>query len=61
MNIVIIDTNCSNLLSVKTMLHRLGHKPIISNRADVISQADKLFLPGVGTASSAMKQLKKKI
>nr|ADA82615.1 imidazole glycerol phosphate synthase HisH subunit [Candidatus Blochmannia chromaiodes] len=60
MNIVIIDTNCSNLLSVKTMLHRLGHNPIISDRADVISHADKLFLPGVGAASSAMKELKKK-
>nr|ADA82621.1 imidazole glycerol phosphate synthase HisH subunit [Candidatus Blochmannia americanus] len=60
MNIVIINTNCSNLFSVKTMLHKLGFSPIISDRADIISQADKLFLPGVGTASAAMKQLKKK-
>lgn len=61
MNIVIINTNCSNLLSVKTMLHRLGHNPIISDRAEIISQADKLFLPGVGAAASVMQQLKKKI
>lgn len=61
MNIVIINTNCANLFSVKTMLHKLGHNPIISDRADIISKADKLFLPGVGTAEAAMQQLKKKI
>ncbi len=61
MNIVIVNTNCSNLFSVKTMLHRLGHNPIITDKTDIISQADKLFLPGVGTASAAMEQLKKKI
>lgn len=60
MNIVIINTNCANLSSVKNMLHRLGYNPIISNKANIISQADKLFLPGVGTALSAMQQLKKK-
>nr|ADA82631.1 imidazole glycerol phosphate synthase HisH subunit [Candidatus Blochmannia nearcticus] len=60
MNIVIINTKCSNLFSVKTMLHKLGYKPVISDNIDIISQADKLFLPGVGSALSAMKQLKKK-
>nr|ADA82633.1 imidazole glycerol phosphate synthase HisH subunit [Candidatus Blochmannia schaefferi] len=60
MNIVIINTNCSNLFSIKTMLNRLGHKPIISDNSDVILQSDKLLLPGVGTAAAAMQQLKKK-
>lgn len=61
MNIVIIDTNCANLFSVKHMLCRLGYNPIVSDQSNIISQADKLFLPGVGTALSAMQQLKKKI
>lgn len=61
MNVVIINTNCANLFSVKNMLHKLGYNPIISDKTNIISQADKLFLPGVGTAFSAMQQLKKKI
>lgn len=61
MNIVIINTNCANLFSVKNMLCQLGYHPIISDQIHIISQADKLFLPGVGTALSAMQQLKKKI
>lgn len=60
MNIVIINTNCANLFSVKNMLYRLGYHPIISDQIHIISQADKLLLPGVGTALSAMQQLKKK-
>lgn len=61
MNIVIINTNCANLLSVKNTLKKLGYDAIISDQKNIIEQADKLFLPGVGTALSAMKQLKKKI
>lgn len=61
MNIVIINTNCANLFSVQNILYKLGHTPIISDQANTIAQADKLFLPGVGTALSAMQQLKKKI
>lgn len=60
MNIVIINTNCSNLFSVKNMLNKLGCKSIISDDPNIIRQADKLFLPGVGTAESVMCQLKKK-
>lgn len=60
MNIVIINTNCANLFSVKNMLIKLGYNPVISDNPDIISQSDKLFLPGVGTAAAAMNQLKEK-
>lgn len=60
MNIVIINTNCANLFSVKTMLNKLGYKSTISDDLNIICQADKLFLPGVGTAKFVMNQLKKK-
>nr|ADA82641.1 imidazole glycerol phosphate synthase HisH subunit [Candidatus Blochmannia ulcerosus] len=57
MKIIIINTDCSNLFSVKTILKKLGYKPKITDNPNTILKADKLFLPGVGSAYSAMKQL----
>jgi len=55
--IVMIDTGCANLSSVKFAIERLGYSVIISCDPDVLKQADKLFLPGVGTANEAMNNL----
>nr|ADA82637.1 imidazole glycerol phosphate synthase HisH subunit [endosymbiont of Camponotus pudorosus] len=60
MKIVIINTKCSNLFSVKTMLKKIGCNPKITDNPDIILKANKLFLPGVGTAFAAMQQLEKK-
>ncbi|MCX8602299.1 MULTISPECIES: imidazole glycerol phosphate synthase subunit HisH [unclassified Gilliamella] len=60
MNIVILDTGCANLASVKYAIERLGYQPIISLDPDVVINADKLFLPGVGSASAAMEKLKQR-
>ncbi|UDG80166.1 imidazole glycerol phosphate synthase subunit HisH [Candidatus Steffania adelgidicola] len=60
MNLVILDTGCGNLFSVSAAISRLGYQPIISHDAKIILQADKLFLPGVGTAQAAMNQLNKR-
>ncbi|MGR3806291.1 imidazole glycerol phosphate synthase subunit HisH [Pasteurella testudinis] len=57
MNIVIIDTGCANLSSVKFAFDRLGYQAKISRDLNQIQQADKLLLPGVGTAAAAMKNL----
>ncbi len=59
-SIVIIDTGCANLLSVKMAFQRNGHHVTITDNHERIRQADKVILPGVGTAKSAMAQLKKK-
>ncbi|PPI88868.1 imidazole glycerol phosphate synthase subunit HisH [Candidatus Pantoea edessiphila] len=59
MNVVILDTGCSNLLSVKWAIERIGYYPYISCDPDIISCADKLFLPGVGTAKTVMNNLNK--
>ena len=59
MKIVVLDTQCSNLLSVKIAIEKLGYHPIITNDVHIISTADKLFLPGVGSAAEIMKQLYK--
>ena len=56
-NLVIIDTGCANLASVRMAFERLGVQPQVSCQAADIEQADKLILPGVGTAVAAMKNL----
>ncbi len=56
-NLVIIDTGCANLSSVKFAFDRLGIQAEISRDLAKIRSADKLLLPGVGTAMAAMKNL----
>ncbi|MBV4412049.1 imidazole glycerol phosphate synthase subunit HisH [Enterobacteriaceae bacterium YMB-R22] len=60
MNIVILDTGCANLSSVKWAIQRLGHAPVVSRHPDVALRADKLLLPGVGTAQAAMDRLRER-
>ena len=49
--VVIIDYNIGNLKSVQNAFERIGVKTIVSRDHDVISQADGIVLPGVGTLS----------
>ncbi len=58
--VVIIDTGCANVSSVKFAIERLGYDVTISKDPAVVLDADKLFLPGVGTASEAMKNLEER-
>ncbi|WP_311746230.1 imidazole glycerol phosphate synthase subunit HisH [Proteus penneri] len=58
MKVVILDTGCANLASVAYAVKRLGYEPIVSYEKNIVLSADKLFLPGVGTARAAMEQLK---
>ncbi|WP_058914175.1 imidazole glycerol phosphate synthase subunit HisH [Entomohabitans teleogrylli] len=60
MSVVILDTGCANLSSVKWAVERLGWQPQVSRDPDVVLQAAKLFLPGVGTAQAAMDQLRER-
>ncbi|WP_087025996.1 imidazole glycerol phosphate synthase subunit HisH [Thaumasiovibrio subtropicus] len=59
-NVVIIDTGCANVSSVRFAIERLGYQVTVSKDPDVVLAADKLFLPGVGTASEAMKNLEER-
>ena len=56
-DLVIIDTGCANLSSVKFAFDRLNIQAEISRDLAKIKSADKLLLPGVGTAMAAMKNL----
>lgn len=57
MSVVIVDTSCANLSSVKFAFERLGITPVISADASVIANAERVVLPGVGTAKAAMRNL----
>ncbi|CAL4318912.1 Imidazole glycerol phosphate synthase subunit HisH [Buchnera aphidicola (Thelaxes suberi)] len=59
MTIIIIDTGCSNLSSLKWSLYRLGYTSKITTNEDDIINAKKIFIPGVGSAKTAMNQLKR--
>jgi glutamine amidotransferase len=58
--IVIVNTGCANISSVKFALERLGNQVTVSDDLTVIKQADKIFLPGVGSANAAMASIEKK-
>lgn len=57
MQLVIVDTGCANISSVYFAFKRLGVDASISREAKRIKAADKVLLPGVGTAHNAMSKL----
>jgi glutamine amidotransferase len=59
MNLVIIDYGAGNVRSVQFALERLGYEAICTNDIEKIRGADKVIFPGVGEASSAMKELRR--
>lgn len=56
--ITIIDTGMANVGSVQNIIRYLGYNVIISNKIDVIENATKLILPGVGSFDTGMNALK---
>ncbi len=57
---VIVDTGCANLSSVKFAVERLGFEVTITDDVTIIQQAEKVILPGVGSAKHAMENIKAK-
>lgn len=58
--VVIIDTGCANIASVKYALERLTGQVSVSDDPKVIQSADRLILPGVGSANAAMHSIQAK-
>ena len=58
--IAIIDYDTGNLRSVCNALDRIGAEYCLTDRPDVIAKADRVLLPGVGEASSAMLKLQER-
>lgn len=60
MKVALIKYNAGNIQSVKFALNRIGIEPLLTDSIEEIQSADKVILPGVGEASSAMVYLKQK-
>ena len=58
--ITIIDYNCGNIFSLIRILEKLNIKYNVSNDPKIIAKSDKLILPGVGSFSVGIDNLKKK-
>jgi imidazole glycerol-phosphate synthase subunit HisH len=55
--VIIIDSGGANLASLEFALERLGVRARVSSDAAAISDAERLILPGVGSARDAMQRL----
>ena len=55
--IALIDYGAGNTASVSNLLRELNANFILTNNKEKIVSADKIILPGVGEASSAMERL----
>ena len=54
---VIIDYGVGNLFSLVSSLKKIGEEAIVSSDKDIISQADRIILPGVGAFGDAIAKL----
>lgn len=59
-SVVIVDTGCANITSVFCAFERLGATVAVSRDASVIQSADKVVIPGVGTAAQAMANIQQR-
>lgn len=58
--IAILKYNAGNATSVENAVQRLGYETVITDDIAVLKAAEKVILPGVGEAASAMNYLKEK-
>ena len=58
--IAIINYEMGNLRSVEKALESLGYPSVITDDPEVIAQADKLILPGVGAYADAVAALRER-
>ena len=58
MNVAIVKYNAGNINSVVKALKRLGIEPTLTDDAEALQKADRVFFPGQGHAAKAMEYLK---
>lgn len=58
--IAILKYNAGNIRSVRNALTRMGYESIITDNKDELIRAEKVIIPGVGEARSAMNYLKER-
>ncbi len=57
--IAIIDYDAGNIRSVENAFNYIGHDTIVTRDREILLNADKVVLPGVGSFGDAMDKLKK--
>jgi glutamine amidotransferase len=55
--IVVVDYGVGNLGSIINMLKKVGVKAVVSSEPDMLQQAEKLILPGIGAFDVGMNKL----
>jgi glutamine amidotransferase len=58
MPVAVVDSGGANIASVMHALRRLGAEPVFTDDAEFIRSAERVILPGVGAAGSAMDALR---
>ncbi len=56
--VAIVDSGGANIASLMFAFSRLQTQPVITSDADVIRNAERVLLPGVGAAKTAMDRLR---
>ena len=54
---VIIDYGVGNLFSLASSIKKIGEEAVVSSDKDIILQADRIILPGVGAFGDAIAKL----
>ena len=57
-SVAIVDSGGANIGSVVHALGRLGREAILTKDPDILRGADRVILPGVGSAADAMQRLR---
>lgn len=57
--IAVVDYKIGNLYSISKALERLGEKVVVTDQPSVVSEAEAVVLPGVGSFGKAMENLEK--
>ena len=58
--IAVVDYDMGNLHSVCKGLEKMGAKPVITDRPEILAQATGIVLPGVGAFDPAMQHLRER-
>ena len=58
-NIVIVDYDCGNLLSIKRAIEKIGYTSTVSRDLKELQKSSHMILPGVGAFGNAISLLKK--
>jgi len=58
--LAIVNSGVANISSVMFAFERIGANPILTDDPELLKKADKVVLPGVGAAKSAMDNLNEK-